>query len=212
LWVLFFSTYHYVEGTILDDDIIDQQEEIDTETVKKDDFAAVPIHFRPGDGKVKLFKLVIPGIEPPLKKFKLTGDTPETLELIEVTDDDDVDDDTPEGDEVVNDEDAESPSEEAPSEATDDETVDEPAEIQDEELEGDIDYPYEDSEGNPIAGLLIAEDENAEPQVITVRPQEGESPEDAVQRVLADNNGYKVATLDEAIALIGHNPLTGKDN
>lgn len=196
----------------MEDNIIDQQEEIDTETVKKDDFAAVPIHFRPGEGKVKLFKLVIPGIEPPLKKFKLTGDSPETLELIEVTDDDDVDNDTPEGDEVVNEEDAESPSEEAQSEAPDDETVDDAEESQEEALEGDIDYPYEDSEGNPIAGLLIAEDENVDPQVITVRPQEGESPEDAVQRVLAENEGYKPASLDEAIALIGHNPLTGKDN
>jgi hypothetical protein len=205
-------------------DVIDEIEEVDTLSVAKDSYAAVPIHFRPGAGKEKLIKLVIPNIEPPLAYFRISGETKDSIEIetIDEIENEDVDDTTPEG-EVLVDEEAsvDAVKDDEPTEEGEDETIienDEPVEEdetavpEEEELEGEIDYPYEDEAGNPVAGFLIDDSEDAELPVVVVKPQEGETAEDAVKRVSKDHENHRVATLDQAIAILGHNPLTSEDN
>lgn len=210
------------------DDIIDEIEEVDTQSVDKQAFAPVPVHFRPGEGKVKYLMLVIPNVEPPLAFFKVTGDTKDsiTLEQVEGPAEEGEDpDSTPEGEVLEAEEtsvdadkaeeqsqDADGDIEEEP-ESFDGPVDEEETESQeDEKLEGDIEYPYEDEAGNPVAGFLIDDSEDASLPVVVVKPQEGETAEEAIERVSKDHENHRVATLDQAIALIGHNPLTSEDN
>lgn len=213
------------------DDIIDEIEEIETPTVEKGAFAAIPIHFRPGPDKIKRVMLVIPNVEPPLKFFEISGEDKDSITIEEVSGPSETGEDTdiePEGEVLETEEasveadEADEPtpedSEDTPEEETfEDEPVDEefedsPAEEEDPELEGEIDYPYEDEQGNPIAGFLIDDSEDAPLPVVVVKPQEGESVEEAMERVSKDHEGHRAATLDQAIALLGHNPLTSEDN
>lgn len=217
----------------MDDEALDAQEPIQTDIVNKADFAAVPIHFRPAEGKSKLFKLVIPGIEPPLGFYEVTGDSADQITIVEVQPDETDDTAEPEG-EVVEVDSADQPDQDTTEEVEEvkvpeheDEVFDEPEveeaiEEDEPEEEGNIssqvdsvptdDYPYSDDAGNPVAGFLVADSEDADPLVITVRPEKDESIEDAMKRVQGEHDGYSRATLDEAIVVLGHNPLTAEDN
>jgi len=62
------------------------------------------------------------------------------------------------------------------------------------------------------AGILIANDTEADQQVIVVYAMDGESDAEAVKRVQADHEDYRVGSLDQAIELLGHSPLTAEDN
>lgn len=184
----------------------------------KSDFAAVPVHFRPGEGKEKKIKLVIPGIEPPLAFLIVSGKTPETITTEFV--------DNPEGDQSQEEitEDIEESVDEEVNE-TEDEDVPESndtdagasAEIAGEEEStpderDEVEYPYEDDAGNPVAGFLVAKTDEAQPPVILVKPEFGEQPNEAIDRVKGGHPDHKVASLDEATAKLGHSPLTSKDN
>lgn len=80
-----------------------------------------------------------------------------------------------------------------------------------------FDFPYETDSGEPIAGFLLADDENTSPAFIMVRPtldSEGvpdESAKDAMARVRQEHEGYRDADLQAVIARIGNDPLTSGD-
>jgi len=209
--------------------MLDEQDEIQTDIVNKDDFAAIPIHFRPAEGKVKLFKLVIPGIEPPLGFFEVTGDSAEQITITEVKPSETDDTAEPEGevvevdsvDQPDQDTDEEEPILEEVLEATTEAPEEE--EVETEESDDNVssapeadkeedEYPYSDDAGNPVAGFLVADSEDAEPQIIVVRPEKDEPPEDAMKRVEEEHEDYSRTTLDQAIVVLGHNPLTAEDN
>lgn len=187
----------------VNDDIVEEQ---------KQTFAAVPIHFRPGEGKTKLIKLVIPGIEPPLGFFEVTGGSPEELTLTAVSGPEASGDDVGVEDKVEQTEDsqptpesealdAELLSEEQPDEETSEESED----------EDDIEYPHEDDNGDPVAGFLLGS-EDAQPLVILVRPSKGQTVQEAMDEESAKHPEHRPGTLEEATKLLGHSPLTSEDN
>jgi len=198
-------------------DPIEESLEIEeTSAVEKSGYAAVPIHFRPGEGKIKKFKLVIPGIEPPLGFYELTGNTPETLDLVSV-----------EGpDRSVNAEDTidVEKAAEGQVEGIDDPDAGKSAGLEDVSLkesdndsetddsDSKLDYPHEMPDGSPVSGFLVAKEDGIEPVVIIVHPKTDESVDDSILRVASDHPDHKVANLDEAIKALGHSPLTTEDN
>jgi len=181
--------------------------------VKDHGFAAVPIHFKPAEGAEKKIALVIPGVEPPLAFFRLTGDSPENLTFEEIDGHVDSVSQGSDGEDSVEDtssqtlEEQDQPIETPQSEEkSDEEEVEEPdPAIAGEET--DISYPHEDSAGNPVAGFLIG-NEDAQPLVILVRPEEGESTEDAMQRVSEAHPEHIPGSLEEATKTLGHSPLS----
>lgn len=198
-------------------------------TVDKGSYAAIPIHFRPGEGKEKRFKLVIPGIDPPLAYFTVRGAKPETISIVEdsapedtvVAEDTSQDVDETEGGEVEQVDDptagqSQSLDEAEAAEDEDTEKVNSPDEAPaDEETETeqtDEQYPHEDAANNPVAGFLIASEDGVEPPVVVVHPKEGESVTAAMTRVGADHPDHQIANLEDATKLLGHSPLTSKDN
>jgi hypothetical protein len=185
--------------------------------VKDHGFAAVPIHFNPKDGAEKKIALVIPGIEPPLAFFRVAGSTPDDLTFEEIdgnvasvsqagADEEiktDVDQDTVD----------ELPTSEPDTEdgdVTEDENEDLESEDESEDSE-EISYPYEDESGNPCAGFLLGNDD-VQPLVVVVKPQDGETAEDALSRVGEQHSEHIPGTLEEATKLLGHSPLTSGDN
>jgi len=191
--------------------------------VDKSDFAAVPIHFRPGEGKEKKFKLVIPNIEPPLGFYVVRGVSAETIELEAVEGPGEREETKPEEiDDVIEQKDVdETEVEEAQAEATainedlDSDTasaemVPDEETVQDERDE--VDYPHEMENGDSIAGFLVARTDDTQPPVIVVRPEYGEPAVDAIKRVSKSHPDHKTASLDEATAKLGHSPLTTSDN
>lgn len=192
--------------------------------MEKTGYDAVPIHFRPGKGIVKKIKLVVPGFEDWMVKMTIQ-DGP-SGSIVYTIDDNDSDSDSsePEGEQLevtentaIDNVDADNNTvvDEGPMDAEDQEMIQEEEENMEamdnilDELPDKEDEPEEEIDH---AGILIALDSDAEQQVIVVRAMEGESDEDAVKRVSEDNDGYRVGTLDEAIEILGHNPLTSKDN
>lgn len=180
--------------------------------VKDHGFAAVPIHFKPGEGAEKKIALVIPGIEPPLAFFRVTGESPDSLTFEEIdghvesvsqsaSGEDVKEDTTPlEAEEQNNESDDSSPPEE--EEQTDDDS--EPSGEED-----DISYPFEDDGGNPVAGFLIGNEDN-QPLVILVKPQDGESTDEAMARVSNDHPEHIPGSLEEATKALGHSPLSSE--
>jgi len=200
----------------MDNKIVNEGVEKSGESFVKDHgFAAVPIHFKPGVGAVKKIALVIPGIEPPLAFFELSGDSPEDLTFIEI------DGHTDSVSQGTNDEAEHKDVQLAPEVSETDETsedVEESTEAEDvpetedkEDVDETIEYPHEDENGDKIAGFLIGNEE-FQPLVILVRPQEGESVEEAMLRVSKENPEHIPGTLEEATKLLGHSPLTKADN
>ena len=175
----------------------------------KEGFAAVPIHFRPGDGKVKRIKLVIPSIEPPLLFAEVKGDTPESITFNVV--------DGPDDGQNMEDSESDDSKEVAPPVEIDDPTAGQSeAVVTDDDSadtgEEEIDYPHEDDDGNPVAGFLIPKEDGVTPDIVVVKPKQGESAEEAMSRVGSDHPDHKEASLEEATAHVGHSPLTKQDN
>jgi hypothetical protein len=201
----------------MDDKIINEGVEDSGESFVKDHgFAAVPIHFNPKDGAEKRIALVIPGVEPPLAFFRISGDTPDELSIEEIDGHVESVSQQAQSGEVVEesaedstqDDESETDVAEQPEEV--EETTEE--EIHDsEEEESTLDYPHEDDDGNPVAGFLIG-NEDVQPPVIVVKPQDGESASDAMDRVSNDHPEHIPGTLDEATKVLGHSPLTREDN
>lgn len=178
--------------------------------VKDHGFAAVPIHFNPKEGAEKMIALVIPGIEPPLAFFKISGDSPDNLSFEEI--DGHVDSVSQAAEDEVANEDVDTDVEEASESEAVEEQEDTPEDSANEEdQEETLDYPYDDSTGNPVAGFLLGSEEH-QPLVVLVRPEEGESVDDAMKRVGNDHPEHIPGSLDEATKLVGHSPLTNEDN
>lgn len=173
--------------------MVNEEEIIETEDeapVVRTGYDAVPIHFRPGKSPEKRIKLVIPGVEPPLLYAVITGEDPEHVE-IEIISQEEIDsiDDTPKGEVFDGDLDAAVVADEAtpmddaevvPMDAEDLEQAEEEAESM-EALDNIIDElpdvepePEVEMEISEYAGILIANDEEAEQQVIVVYVMEGE--------------------------------------
>lgn len=185
------------------DDIVEEQ---------KQTFAAVPIHFRPAEGKTKLIKLVIPGIEPPLGFFEVTGGTPEELTLTSVSGPDSTSgDDVGVEDKVEQTEDSHTTPEvsDTDTELSTDEELD--AELPPEEEDEEIEYPYTDDNDDPVAGFLLGSEE-AQPLVILVRPSKGQTVQEAMDEESSKHPEHRPGTLEEATKLLGHSPLTSEDN
>ena len=174
----------------------------------KEGFAAVPIHFRPGEGKRKRFKLVIPSIDPPLLYAEVTGTTPESIKFNIV--------DGPADEQDMEDSESNESKEAEPPVEIEDPTAGQSEMLVTEddstEAETDIDYPHEDDDGNPVAGFLIPKEEGVQPNIVVIKPKEGEPAEEAVNRVAAEHPDHRVATLEEATTHVGHSPLTKQDN
>lgn len=166
-------------------------------------FAAVPIHFRPKEGKSKLIKLVIPGIEPPLGFFEVSGGTPEELKLTQT--------DGPSapasgtGDDIEDEVD-ETETENITPEAEEEESTD-ISNSDDQEIE----HPHETDKGEPVAGFLLGSEEH-QPLVILVYPEKGQTSQEAMEEESAKHPEHRLGTLEEATALLGHSPLTSEDN
>lgn len=184
--------------------------------VKDHGFAAVPIHFKPAEGAEKKIALVIPGVEPPLAFFRLTGDSPDSLTFEEIdghvdsvsqgNDDEASEEDTSSQTLEEQDNPVEAPEEEpSPKEEESESEVETDPAVAGEE--DDISYPHEDSTGSPVAGFLIG-NEDVQPLVVVVKPQDGESTEDAMQRVSEQHPEHIPGSLDEAIKALGHSPLS----
>ena len=210
-----------------EDEIIEDKDEA---PVVKTGYDAVPIHFRPGKTPEKRIKLVIPGVEPPLLHAVIKGEDPEHIEIEIISQEEiDSDKDEPKGEVFEGSEDAAVVADEAgaldnaevqPMDAEDLEQAEEEAESMEaldnilEEMP-DADTTEEQSEEEEVpahAGILIANDSDADQQVIVVYAMDGESDAEAVKRVQADHEDYRVGTLDQAIELLGHSPLTAEDN
>ena len=198
----------------MDDKIVNEGVEESGESFVKDHgFAAVPIHFKPGEGAEKKIALVIPGIEPPLAFFLLSGDSPDDLTFEEI--DGHVESVSQGGDDEGIDKDAKSEPIEAETTEPEEEEAEEPEDLESEEeistdTDEEIEYPHSDDQDNPVAGFLLGSEEH-QPLVILVRPQEGETVEEAMERVSADHPEHFPGSLDEATKLLGHSPLTGQD-
>lgn len=165
-------------------------------------FAAVPIHFRPKEGASKLIKLVIPGIEPPLGFFRVEGDSPESLTMTVVDGPSDVEGDKDVEKEIDQDADEQPAEDIEPSD---------PSPEQEETEEEVLDYPHEDESGNPVAGFLLGSEE-VQPLVIVVRPEQGQTAEEAMKEEGEKHPEHMPGSLDEAKKLLGHSPLTAQDN
>ena len=206
------------------ENIVEHIEEEDT-PMEKTGYDAVPIHFRPGKGIIKKIKLVVPGFDDWMVKMTIFDGPEGTIAYTIDDEESDSDGSEPEGDKLeasentaIDNVDVENNNlaDEGPMDAEDIEM----SEAEDENMEAmdniidDLpkDSPTDEEPEEPYAGILIALDSDAEQQVIVVRAMEGESDEDAVKRVLEDNDGYRVGTLEEAIQILGHSPLTSKDN
>lgn len=199
-----------------EDEIIEIEDEA---PVIKNDFDAVPIHFRPGKTGTKRIKLVIPGIEPPLLYAEVTGDSPDTMKF-EIIAQEEIDSESsePKGEELTVDEDAavitetdsvEPVTEEEPKDLEDlemDEKMEEETEAMDNILEELPDAPTEEEgpeqpeeqvEVKEPVGYLIATSEDLQPQWIEVLAMDGESEMDAMKRVGEDNPDYKPGTLED---------------
>jgi len=74
----------------------------------------------------------------------------------------------------------------------------------------EVDYPHEDSAGNPVSGFLLKK--GPSPDVKVIRPEKGESVEESIERVKKQSAGYEVGDLAAASKLLGHSPLTKEDN
>jgi hypothetical protein len=197
-----------VNAQAVKDDIVKEQ---------KRAFAAVPIHFRPQEGKTKLIKLVIPGIEPPLGFFEVSGGSPEDLSLTTVDgpSDDSGDSDAVE-DEVQQTDDNITPDEDEGNddftEETEESETTEETEIPEEEPEDEeLEYPHQDDAGDPIAGFLLGSEEH-QPLVILVRPSSGQTAQEAMEEEGSKHPEHRPGSLDEATKLLGHSPLTSEDN
>jgi len=195
-----------VNAQAVKDDIVKEQ---------KQSFAAVPIHFRPGEGKSKLIKLVIPGIEPPLGFFEVSGGSPEdlTLEERDGPSDDVSGDSDPVEDEVQQTETDTAPDEDGGNDDfTEQDQIEAEAEdLEREEEEAEHDYPHTDDAGDPIAGFLLGSEEH-QPLVILVRPSADQSAQDAMEEEGTKHPEHRPGNLDEATKLLGHSPLTSEDN
>lgn len=173
--------------------------------VSEHGFAAVPIHFRPKEGATpKRVALVVPGIDPPLMFLEVSGSSPDDISITEVQGHVDSVSQSADSEAVET-------TEEGTEETPDVEEAPQEEEVEEEEQETEnLEYPHETDQGEPVAGFLLAgEDET--PPVIVVRPQEGESVEDAMTRVGEDNPGHIPGTLEEATKVLGHSPLTSED-
>jgi hypothetical protein len=179
--------------------------------VKDHGFAAIPIHFNPKEGAEKLIALVIPGIEPPLAFFRLSGATPDSLTFEEIDGHVDSVSQADVGEEIKDGVDKEDTEQE---DLTDDAEEMETESETESEPEGDdktVEYPHEDAAGQPVAGFLLG-NEDVLPLVVLVIPQDGESVDEAMARVSSDHPEHIPGTLDEAIKILGHSPLTSEDN
>jgi hypothetical protein len=177
--------------------------------VKDHGFAAVPIHFTPAEGKEKKIALVIPGIEPPLAFFRIAGDSPDQLVIEEV--DGHVDSVSAGSKDEESTEDVDLDTEEvSESEESEDGEESQDEDLQAEEDEQTLDYPHEDEAGDPVAGFLIG-NEDAQPPVVVVRPQDGEASEEAMKRVGENHPEHYPGSLEDATKLLGHSPLTSGD-
>ena len=209
------------------------QEEDET-LMERTGYDAVAIHFRPGKRAEKKIKLVVPGLEPPLLFATITdgpGDTA-VIEINDAPDETDSESSEPEGEMLEAEENTAidnvdenvTPMEEVePMDAEDIEDAEEEEENMDamdniiDDLP-DVEVTEEESEDeeevqDDFAGILIALDSDADQQVIVVRAMEGESNEEAVKRVFEEHSeDYRVGTLEEATDILGHSPLTSKDN
>jgi len=210
----------------MEDKIINEGVEDSGESFVKDHgFAAIPIHFNPKEGAEKKFALVIPGIEPPLAFFRVSGDTPDELSIEEVdghvesvsqgqdgevieesVDLDTKDDNTPEPEDELNEEE-EVHNDSEPEE----QSIDEEEQSVPEEEDSTVDHPHEDDSGNPVAGFLLG-NEDVQPLVVLVKPEDDESTSDAMDRVSNDHPEHVLGSLEEATKLLGHSPLTSADN
>lgn len=202
---------------------ISEHIEEDETPVEKTGYDAVPIHFRPGKGMTKKIKLVVPGFDDWM--VKMTIEDGPAGSIVYTIDDNDSESESsePEGDMLevpentaIDNVDADNNTvvDEGPNDAEDQEMIEaesENMEAMDSILE-ELPDAAPETEAEQAAGFLIALDSDAEQQVIVVRSMEDESDEDAVKRVLEDNDGYRVGTLEEATKLLGHDPLTSKDN
>jgi len=196
-------------------DAIEESLEIkETSGTEKMSFAAIPVHFRPGSGKEKLFKLVIPGIEPPLGFYRVTGESAESIS-IESVDAPDTLDAVPDNDD--NKEVASSPAEEIEdpdagmSSGLEDVESDEESDDRSDALKQ---YPHATADGKPVAGFLLAPNggDTDSQDVIVVVAEDGENVADALNRVGANHPDYKEVSLSEATKALGHDPLTADDN
>jgi len=193
--------------------------------VKDHGFAAIPIHFNPKQGAEKKFALVIPGIEPPLAFFRVSGDTPDDLSIEEIDGHVESVSQGQKGGDIEESVDTDTSDEEPPdSENNPGPTTDDFVDAMDEDesrkksdsenthnTHHDVEYPHEDSDGNPVAGFLLGNEEN-QPLVVVVKPQADEESSDAMSRVSDDHPEHIEGSLDEAIKLLGHSPLTSEDN
>lgn len=172
-------------------------------------FAAVPIHFRPKEGAKKLIKLVIPGIEPPLGFFEVTGDSPESLTMTQV----DGPESSEEGETVVEEEVDQSDEIDVAHSAAlkENDEIDKSETTVEPEDEEELSYPHEDESGNPIAGFLLGTEENP-PLVIIVRPDDGQTAEIAMTEEGLKHPEHMPGSISEAEKLLGHSPLTSGDN
>jgi len=176
--------------------------------VKDHGFAAVPIHFKPKEGAEKLIALVIPGIEPPLAFFKVSGDSPENVTFEEV----DGHTDTvsnPSSDEVAEEnveQDIDEASESEEAKDTDDVTEDSDLNDEEDEADTESEHPHVDSNDQAVAGFLLGSEENM-PLVIVVNPKDGESTTDALKRAGNENPEHFPGSLEDATALLGKSPL-----
>lgn len=170
----------------------------------KQSFAAVPIHFRPKEGKSKLIKLVIPGIEPPLGFFEVSGGTPEELTLKQT-----------DGPSAVNQEDGDGIEDEVDKTETENITPESNEEDETDISESDDteqdDHPHETDQGEPVAGFLLGSEEH-QPLVILVHPSDGQTSQEAMEEKSKQHPEHRLGTLEEATALLGHSPLTSEDN
>lgn len=171
-------------------------------------FAAVPIHFNIKEGnQPKRLALVIPGVEQPLMFLEVSGSTPEELSIVEV--DGHV--------ESVSQGSIDAEDESVQEDTESEDIIEEPEDTEDTDVEVDGDdedtnlsYPHEDEVGNPVAGFLIA-GEDASPPVVVVKPQDGETAEDAMTRVSNDHPDHFPGDLAAATDKLGHSPLSSKD-
>jgi hypothetical protein len=184
-------------------------EESGESIVKDHGFAAVPIHFNPKEGAEKQIALVIPGIEPPLAFFRISGDSPESLVFEEI------DGHVESVSEGSKDEEQQESVDTDTSEVSESEAVEEQEDKSEDDIEEEVDdetieYPHVDENDNPVAGFLLGSDEN-QPLVVLVTPQDGESIDDAMKRVGDQHPEHIPSSLAEAEKALGKSPLSGQD-
>jgi len=197
-----------------------EEDNIDTDEapIGATGFAAIPIHFRPGKQTEKRFKLVIPGLEPPIAFFILSGDEFEDLELTQVSQEDiDSVATEPTGDIVTPDDDTVITDDEDKIEIDSVEPMNledvEDAEKMEEEAEA-IDRIIDDAtpEGAEDEIMyLIAIEPDTEPAFIEFTFNEGESKDEGVSRAAEEYPEYRVGTLEDVDKLKATAPSPDKD-